>query len=392
MIQRVSSPLSAYSAPPGTPLKTIQVQAGPAGPEPLDQAELGEVPGEDRSRFRAAFLASVSVLGLAGALAPTPASAAPAAAVVRTMEGTETAAPASSKRQRRDTGETHPFWRAVDSLEDSLRSAGRSLKEGVDGARQVVRENTPEPVQEGARQVEEGARKLNDLKWKGVVGNYDYSLDLVNADVDVVPIARLRGHSVELGARLKGEADLLRSELSRTEKTESGWETRHGLRGTLHMEGSVGASGMVGRAGAEAKGDYNNSSIQVRAEAFKEWRGIVRDDYKVSFEAATGLSHDVLNNDPGVHARFRQTLEGGNFRVADRDFKWVADARQEFRHSFSTGHTAYDVRVFGGVGHTFEHQVLGRNVTFETRLGPEIRITDQQGAKVSPRLSVKVHY
>lgn len=362
------SPL-LFAAPPGA--RSAVATAAPPS-VPVDRAEVSELPPE---RLGVNVLAAAaSALALFSALAPSTATAAPVAGVSQPLD-----ADGSVGSRRDDLGETHPAWGLVDKAEDALRKLGGQARK----AGEAVREAVPEPARQGVRDAKEAARQIDSLGAQGKIGEYGYSFDVIDADLDLNPRASL-SDGFQVGVKLETEANLFRSRLSKVEETPGGWRVEKGLRGGLFLRNDLTAL-----AGGDSSLE-STTRAELRGEAFQEWRGTWR-GYQVRFEVAPGMAQDLLNGNTVAYARFEQNLDGGSFQFMDRNLSWTGEARQEYRYNLS-GDSGYEYRVFGGVSHKFDTRLLGRKVDVEMKVGPEFRGTDASGMDVQPRVKFKVRY
>lgn len=356
-----------FQAPPGA-RAAVPATEPPAAP--VDRVDVHE-PAAPRPGVKEIFAIATSALAVAAAFVPAPASAATGTVVAQTLER-------SSRRD--DAGQTHPLWGAIDGTEDAARKVGSEVRRLGESLKEAV----PEPAREGVRHARETARQIDSLGTTGRIGEYNYSFDVIDADLDLRPRAGLSDGKVQVGLKVETEADLFRSRLSKVEETSSGWRVEKGLRGGLHLRHDVTAL-----TGGSSSTD-STSRAELRAEAFQEWRGNWK-GYKVRLEVAPGMAQDLLNGHTLAYARFEQGIDGGNFQFMEKDLSWTGEARQEYRYNLS-GDSGYEYRVFGGVAHSFDTRLLGRKVDVDMKIGPEFRGSDASGFSVQPRVKFKVHW
>lgn len=248
----------------------------------------------------------------------------------------------------------------------------------------LVQEQEPQPERESPIQELRDLRESVDrLGLEGRVGPYTYDLDLIDADLDLNPRASL-SDGFQVGLEIETEAEVLRSRFSRTIERPNGWTVEQGLRGGLFLKHEFELN-----SGGE---NDEESRADLRGEMFREWRGRMGEDMQVQFGASLGMAQDFIRSDTVGYLRLEQKWEGGGFEWRDRHFTWTGEGRQEFRQSLADQGSTYDYRLFGGVRYDFERNLLGRDLTFETRFGPEIRGNERDSFHVGPKLKVRVRY
>lgn len=224
-----------------------------------------------------------------------------------------------------------------ESIIDSLERVG-------DGIGDTISEKA-----EQVRQTVDPYGYLNERTTK--IGDYD--LRFRPMDVDLKPKLK----SGVPGLRLKGE--FLETSIAKTDDVGDGWTRRQGF--SAKLEGEVTT--------------YGSPKLHWNAGVFREYRGIVGEDYQARFQTNLGFRQNFIGEDDGLSGGigFRQEIEGGQHSLWGHDYQIYAEGRQGAYYNFDKGETNLSYSFMVGPKKDFEIGLFGRKGKLTITAGPEVK-------------------
>lgn len=240
---------------------------------------------------------------------------------------------AASAASAADSVDTEHVAPSETGFADQFKEVGQNLKD----------------VKKNIRKTVDPWGYLDDYQSK--VGDYD--LRIRPLDLDLKP----RLHHFTPGLRFKG--DLLETSLSKSEEVGGGWTKRQGFTAKLHGEAST----------------YDDPQLNLQAGVFREYRGVVGNDYHVRMQADAGIQQKFLGDDNGFRAGvgLLQEVEGGHHEIFGHDVKLYAEGHQGAYYNFGKGQTELSYSFMAGPKKDFDVSLLGHKGTLTVTVGPEIK-------------------
>lgn len=235
-----------------------------------------------------------------------------------------------------------------------------------------------------------------DSNYETQIGDYNLRVDYADFDIDLKPRLKPRLNDGKLGLEgklyLKGEMDLLRTELSKTEQ-QGDWTVTQGLRGSIDTELKVGYEGEWTDGDDEVDYEsFNEPKVHLNMSGFKRWDRDLEDGKRLRLDLVGGVGQNVLDGDTKLHLQARQELAGGDLTIYGHKFTWVTEAKEGLEYHVQDDNFNAKYELFGGLIKKIPMKVFGQKFETEIKAGPRIKGDIDEPIEFSPVFKVKVRF
>ena len=217
--------------------------------------------------------------------------------------------------------------------------------------------------------------EIKDGKIEGEMGDYNLKVRLFKAKLRAKPKVKpkLNDGNLEMKwkAELKPKVELLRTELSKTEK-QGDWTVTQGVKGSIKGEWKIGYEGEIDSTNSTTD-VINEQKWQAGADTFKVWERDFSGGDSLRLSAVAGIGHEFVGNDTTAHVRFEQKYTGQDFEFMGHDFGWYAKAKEGASYNIQDDEFKANYELSAAVTKEIPMKAFGRDVDLKFELGPKIK-------------------